>query len=76
MKRAKAQPTNGNGNGSKIPGPRSVYLGDLYITIQKEATRLDRSASWVLRECVRLALPQIKKLTTAVSERKQAEATA
>lgn len=45
------------------PGPRSIYLGALYSDIQKESQRLDRSASWLLREAWRLALPVIKKMT-------------
>jgi uncharacterized small protein (TIGR04563 family) len=44
------------------PGPRSIYLGALYGDIQKEARRLDRSASWLLRTAWTMALPEIKKM--------------
>lgn len=44
------------------PGPRSIYLGELYADIQKEAQRLDRSASWLLRAAWTLALPEIRKM--------------
>ncbi len=47
---------------AEVPGPRSIYLGPLYTDIKKEAQRLDRSASWLLRSAWTIALPEIKKM--------------
>ncbi len=30
--------------------------------IEKEALRLDRTRSWIVQRCVRIALPELKKL--------------
>lgn len=52
----------GNQKKSEKPGPRSVYLGELYTEIQAEAARLDRSASWLIREAWRIAVAEIRDL--------------
>ena len=57
-KRAKKQP-----NGT-TPGPRSIYLGELYKDIQKQAERLGRSVSWTIRAAWQLALPEIQKMAS------------
>ena len=56
MKKSKKQ-SNG------VTGPRSVYLGDLYNEIRDTGKAIDRSASWVVRKCCELALPQVKQLS-------------
>lgn len=46
----------------ELPGPRSIYLGELYNDIRKEAQRLDRSVSWLIRAAWSIALPEIRKM--------------
>lgn len=42
---------------------QSLYLPeDVVNALQEEATRLDRSMSWVVQRCVKLALPEVREL--------------
>ncbi len=42
---------------------QSLYFPESMLDeIQKEAARLDRSLSWIVQRCVKVALPEIRKL--------------
>lgn len=42
---------------------QSLYFPETMLeSIQKEADRLDRSLSWIVQRCVRVGLPELKKL--------------
>ena len=42
---------------------QSLYFPeDMLDDIRHEANRLDRSLSWIVQRCVRIALPEINKL--------------
>jgi uncharacterized small protein (TIGR04563 family) len=42
---------------------QSLYFPeDMLEEIRQEANRLDRSLSWIVQRCVRVALPEIRKL--------------
>jgi uncharacterized small protein (TIGR04563 family) len=42
---------------------QSLYFPESMLDeIQREAARLDRSLSWVVQRCVKVALPEIRKL--------------
>lgn len=42
---------------------QSLYFPeDMLEDIRTEANRLDRSLSWIVQRCVRIALPEIRKL--------------
>ena len=42
---------------------QSLYFPESMLDeIQKEAVRLDRSLSWIVQRCVKVALPEIRKL--------------
>jgi uncharacterized small protein (TIGR04563 family) len=42
---------------------QSLYFPEeMLVEIQHEATRLDRSLSWIVQRCVKLGLPEIRKL--------------
>ena len=42
---------------------QSLYFPESMLQdIQFEATRLDRSLSWIVQRCVKIALPEIRKL--------------
>ena len=42
---------------------QSLYFPESMLDeIQREATRLDRSLSWIVQRCVKLGLPEIRKL--------------
>lgn len=42
---------------------QSLYFPESMLQdIQREAARLDRSLSWIVQRCVKLGLPDIKKL--------------
>ena len=42
---------------------QSLYFPeDMLEDIRQEANRLDRSLSWIVQRCVRVALPEIRKL--------------
>jgi len=42
---------------------QSLYFPEEMLTeIQHEAARLDRSLSWIVQRCVKIGLPEIRKL--------------
>ena len=42
---------------------QSLYFPeDMLEDIRQEANRLDRSLSWIVQRCVRIAIPEIRKL--------------
>ena len=42
---------------------QSVYLpDDMLRALKAECDRLDRSLSWVVQRCVKVALPEIKEI--------------
>lgn len=42
---------------------QSLYMpADVVTALQEEAKRLDRSLSWVVQRCVKLALPEVREL--------------
>ena len=42
---------------------QSLYFPeDMLEDIRTEANRLDRSLSWIVQRCVRVAIPEIRKL--------------
>jgi uncharacterized small protein (TIGR04563 family) len=42
---------------------QSLYFPETMLQdIQREATRLDRSLSWIVQRCVKLGLSEIRKL--------------
>jgi uncharacterized small protein (TIGR04563 family) len=42
---------------------QSLYFPeDMLKDIQEEANRQDRSLSWIVQQCIRIGLPQIRKL--------------
>ena len=42
---------------------QSLYFPESMLDeIQREAARLDRSLSWIVQRCVKIALPEIRKL--------------
>lgn len=42
---------------------QSLYFPESMLKdIQHEATRLDRSLSWIVQRCVKISLPEIRKL--------------
>lgn len=42
---------------------QSLYFPESMLQdIQHEAARLDRSLSWIVQRCVKIALPEIRKL--------------
>jgi uncharacterized small protein (TIGR04563 family) len=42
---------------------QSLYFPeDMLLEVQAEATRLDRSLSWIVQRCVKIGLPEIRKL--------------
>ncbi len=42
---------------------QSLYLpADVVTALQEEATRLDRSLSWVVQRCIKSALPEVREL--------------
>lgn len=42
---------------------QSLYFPESMLQdIQHEATRLDRSLSWIVQRCVKIGLPEIRKL--------------
>ena len=42
---------------------QSLYFPETMLEeIQHEAARLDRSLSWIVQRCVKIGLPDIKKL--------------
>ena len=42
---------------------QSLYFPETMLQeIKDEAARLDRSLSWIVQRCVKLALPQIKQM--------------
>lgn len=42
---------------------QSLYFPETMLDeIQHEAARLDRSLSWIVQRCVKIGLPDIKKL--------------
>lgn len=42
---------------------QSLYFPESMLQeIQHEAARLDRSLSWIVQRCVKVALPEIRKL--------------
>lgn len=42
---------------------QSLYFPESMLDeIQHEAARLDRSLSWIVQRCVKVALPEIRKL--------------
>ena len=42
---------------------QSLYFPETMLQeIQREAARLDRSLSWIVQRCVKIALPEIRKL--------------
>ena len=42
---------------------QSLYFPESMLQdIQHEATRLDRSLSWIVQRCVKLGIPEIRKL--------------
>jgi uncharacterized small protein (TIGR04563 family) len=42
---------------------QSLYFpADMLAEIDHESLRLDRSKSWIVQRCVKLALPEIRKL--------------
>lgn len=53
---------------------QSLYFPESMIEIlHREAVRLDRSVSWVVQRCVRLAMGQIKELPSVDAEPEAAE---
>ncbi len=47
---------------------QSIYLNESLLSeINREMDRLDRSRSWIVQRCIKLGLPEIKKLP-AVNE--------
>jgi uncharacterized small protein (TIGR04563 family) len=55
---------------------QSLYFPDLMLLdIQHEAARLDRSLSWIVQRCVKIGLPEIRKLPS-VNDVDEAEAPA
>lgn len=49
--------------GSGDKRKQSLYFPESMLDeIQREATRLDRSLSWIVQRCVKLGLPEIRKL--------------
>ncbi len=42
---------------------QSLYFPESMLQdVQHEAARLDRSLSWIVQRCVKIALPEIRKL--------------
>ncbi|MDH5490571.1 MAG: TIGR04563 family protein [Myxococcales bacterium] len=42
---------------------QSLYFPESMLQeIQREAARLDRSLSWIVQRCVKVSLPEIRKL--------------
>lgn len=42
---------------------QSLYFPESMLhDIQHEAARLDRSLSWIVQRCVKIAIPEIRKL--------------
>lgn len=42
---------------------QSLYFPETMLkSIQTEADRLDRSLSWIVQRCVKVGLPELKKL--------------
>ncbi|HJK94863.1 MAG TPA: TIGR04563 family protein [Polyangiaceae bacterium LLY-WYZ-15_(1-7)] len=42
---------------------QSLYFpAEMLEEIEHEALRLDRTRSWIVQRCVRIALPELKKL--------------
>jgi uncharacterized small protein (TIGR04563 family) len=45
------------------PGKQSIYLPQALLdALQRESVRLDRPLQWLVRRCVRVALPEIRAL--------------
>lgn len=63
-----ATETNATATDTTAEKPKDERKQSLYFPIalvgelKEEAARLDRSLSWLVAKCVRLALPQIKKM--------------
>ena len=52
---------------------QSVYLpADVLAEIEKEMVRIDRSLSWIVQRCVKIGMPEIKRLPS-VNERQDGE---
>ncbi len=42
---------------------QSLYFPeDMLVELHKEATRLDRSLSWIVQRCVKMGMAQIRQL--------------
>lgn len=54
------RPRNDEGQGVTVKG--LSIRGDLLQEMQSEARRMDRSLSWIMRRCWRLARKQIRSL--------------
>jgi uncharacterized small protein (TIGR04563 family) len=53
---------------------QSLYFPESMLTaLQKEAARLDRSVSWVVQRCVKIALRDLHKLPSATSSEEPGE---
>lgn len=49
--------------GSTDKRKQSLYFPESMLQdIQHEAARLDRSLSWIVQRCVKIGLPEIRKL--------------
>ncbi|MBW2162300.1 MAG: TIGR04563 family protein [Deltaproteobacteria bacterium] len=42
--------------------PRPISAESMLHDIKHESARLDRSLSWIVQRCVKIALPEIRKL--------------
>jgi uncharacterized small protein (TIGR04563 family) len=48
---------------------QSLYFPEMMLKeIQREADRLDRSLSWIVQRCIRVGLPELRKLPSTDSE--------
>jgi uncharacterized small protein (TIGR04563 family) len=55
---------------------QSLYFPESMLDeIQKEAARLDRSLSWIVQRCVKVALPEIRKLPSVNDVEEDADET-
>lgn len=52
---------------------QSVYLpADMLVEIEKEMVRIDRSLSWIVQRCVKIGMPEIKRLPSVNEDGVQA----
>ncbi len=59
---AKEKDSLGSGSGTDKRKQSLYFPESMLQDIQHEATRLDRSLSWIVQRCVKLGLPEIRKL--------------